>query len=466
MKLRSKIYLYTSVLFALLLLVASVTIYLAFSRMSINNELKQLKAEAQYALLDIQQRTERLEIEELLRAYVPLNGMIVYVANNAETPIVVTSASQSQLNQRELQFQAAASMETITIQGERYSFVSIPFIAANGEVVNLQVIASLHELMSLLGMLRLVLLVVAICVMLPAMISSRVLGSLIMQPVAAMIRTMKEVSRSGSFVKLKQAGRSKDELLEMGETFNDMIDLLESNYSRQEQFVANASHELKTPITVIESYANLLKRRLKQQPELLEESLEAIHSEAVRMKAMTEQLLLLAKPNRQWQVTWTEFDAVALVERTAANFERAYHRSVELKLQQQGTLTIVSDEDKLTQLLIILLDNARKYSEAAIYVEVGSKSAEEGCYIAVQDNGVGIDIDELERVFEPFYRVDKARSRDQAGHMSGLGLGLSLAQQIVEVTGMSLELQSEAGVGTTVTIHIPAFSAKSNKETL
>lgn len=463
MKLRSKIHLYTSVLFALLLIAASVTIYAAFSRMSISNELQQLKAEAQHAAADIKQRTDRLAIEELLRAYVPLNGMIAYVAQG-DTPLVVTSASEWQLSKQTLQFHSMERLEKIELDQQSYGFVSIPVIAASGEVVNLQLMISLRELMGLLRMLRIVLLIVALCVMLPAVISSRVLGSVIMQPIAEMIKTMKQVAKSGNFVRLKQAGRSKDELLEMGESFNEMIALLESNYSRQEQFVANASHELKTPITVIESYASLLKRRLHQQPELLEESLEAIHSEAVRMKAMTEQLLLLAKPNRQWQIKLTEFDAVGVVERTAANFEKAYGRQVELQLSQQGAVMIISDEDKLCQLLIILLDNARKYSEAAISVAVSQQA--DGCVIAVKDSGIGIAQDELERVFEPFYRVDKARSRDESVLTGGIGLGLSLAKEIAEATGVRLELQSKEGVGTTAAIHIPAFSAKSNKSEL
>src|SRR5690606_27645171 len=104
------------------------------------------------------------------------------------------------------------------------------------------------------------------------------------------------------FVRLELERQSRDELTAMGDTFNEMISLLERNYAKQEQFISNASHELKTPLTVIESYASLLKRRGQERPELFMESVDAIHSEAVRMKVMTEQLLLLANPNRQWKL--------------------------------------------------------------------------------------------------------------------------------------------------------------------
>lgn len=460
MKLRSKIYLYTSVLFALLLTAASITIYIAFSSMSIKHELEQLKAEALYAVNDIKQQTDQRTLEELLRAYVPINGMIVLLFDNSGVPTIVTSENELALSNHPTTYFSTQQLEVQEIDKVSYGFVNIPFISANGQVANLQMMSSLSDLVGLLSILRIVLLIVACCVMLPALISSRVLGSVIMQPIQGMIKTMREIVRSGSFVRLKQEGRSKDELLEMGQTFNEMITLLESNYSKQEQFVANASHELKTPITVIESYSSLLRRRVKQQPELLEESLEAIHSEAVRMKAMTEQLLLLAKPHRQWKLDITELDLVGLAERTASKFQKAYQRQVELRLPQHGAVVVSSDEDKLTQLLIILLDNARKYSDATIIIEVG-RSEHEG-YIAVEDSGIGIASHELEHIFERFYQVDKSRNKAESVDVGGAGLGLSLAQEIAEVIGARITMKSEEGVGTTASIHLPFFSAKSN----
>ena len=130
----------------------------------------------------------------------------------------------------------------------------------------------------MLAVLRIVLIAVTIIAMIPVLISSTILSNFIARPIRWMINTMKEIQTSGQFKRLSLEEKSKDELVEMGKTFNHMIDLLQANFEKQEQFVSNASHELKTPLTVIESYASLLKRKGWQRPDLFDESIEAIHS--------------------------------------------------------------------------------------------------------------------------------------------------------------------------------------------
>lgn len=234
----------------------------------------------------------------------------------------------------------------------------------------------------------------------------------------------------------------------MGSAFNDMITLLESNYAKQEQFVSNASHELKTPLTIIESYASLLKRRGLGRPELFQESVEAIHSEAIRMKEMTEQLLLLARNPEDWQVEMERVDLVALTKSSAKAFHDAYNRQVEVKAE--ATMMGWTDSRRLKQLLFILLDNALKYSDELIVIEVVRKQSE--IHVQITDRGIGIPRDELERVFDRFYRVDEARSR----RGGGAGLGLSLALDIAQAISAQIELDSLPGVGTTATIRIQA----------
>lgn len=110
---------------------------------------------------------------------------------------------------------------------------------------------------------------------------------------------MEEIQVSRTFKKIDLSSSSKDELDQMANTFNNMMDLLEENYKKQEQFVSDASHELKTPLTVVESYANMLKRWGMKRPDILEEAIEAIHSESLRMKQLTSQMLVLAKDESQ-----------------------------------------------------------------------------------------------------------------------------------------------------------------------
>ena len=168
---------------------------------------------------------------------------------------------------------------------------------------------------------------------------------------------------------------------------------------------------------------------------------------------MTEQLLLLAKPRRQWELTFSDTNVAQLAEQAVAAFRNAYGREISVDTDAPSPIRANTDADKLTQLLFILLDNARKYSQEPIGVTVGTERGNP--YIRVTDRGIGIPKEELSRVFDRFYRVDKARSRDQEQE-GGAGLGLSLAREIAEAIGSRIVLDSVEGLGTSATILLPA----------
>ncbi|WP_059049791.1 sensor histidine kinase [Paenibacillus senegalimassiliensis] len=467
MKLGSKIHLYSSVLFAILLLAANVTVYTVFHRLMMDREMSQLLAESQQAADVLRTAEGRTALNGLLRAYVPLDGTLRWVEPTGEGSALVASGNQLELGREAQVFYSERRLEQVTINGERYGFVSLPVIGPSGSVANVQMMSSLVELTELLRILRLVLISVSAAVLVPVVISSGILGRLVMRPITSMTSTMRRIIRSGEFARLKQTGKSRDELAEMGDTFNEMIGLLEDSFVRQEQFVSNASHELKTPLTIIESYASLLKRRGAERPDLLEESVEAIHSEAVRMKTMTEQLLLLATSKREWKADMHEIDLLAFAKQVSTMFSQVHDRNVTVitplepeskggTVQGEGNTNVESqeimawaDEDMLKQVLFILLDNARKYSQGDVDLVVGKWQG--AAFLAVKDRGEGIPPEDLPHVFERFYRVDKARSRQQEG-AGGTGLGLSLGKELCEAMGARLELESGLGTGTTATI--------------
>lgn len=467
MRLGSKIHLYSSVLFAVLLLAANMTVYMVFHRLMMEREMSQLLAESQQAADVLRTAEGRTALNGLLRAYVPLDGTLRWVEPSGEGSALVTSGNQLELGREQQAFYSERRLEQVTINGERYGFVSLPVIGPSGSVVNVQMMSSLVELTELLRILRLVLISVSTAVLVPVVISSGILGRLVMRPIISMTSTMRRIIRSGEFARLKQSGKSRDELAQMGDTFNEMIGLLEESFVRQEQFVSNASHELKTPLTIIESYASLLKRRGAERPDLLEESVEAIHSEAVRMKAMTEQLLLLATSKREWRADMHSIDLLAFAEQVSTMFSQVHHRNVMVintleavpevvTVQDKGDtnaaapeLTAWADPDLLKQVLFILLDNARKYSQDDMELVAGR--AKGIAFLAVKDKGEGIPPEELPHVFERFYRVDKARSRELEG-VGGTGLGLSLGKELCDAMGARLELESDPGAGTTATI--------------
>ncbi|MFL6560405.1 MAG: ATP-binding protein, partial [Bacillus sp. (in: firmicutes)] len=334
----------------------------------------------------------------------------------------------------------------ITFQKKVYTYESMPVILLDGSVANLQITKSIKSATDILNILRLVLLLVTLLAVIPMVVSSLILSKLISKPVTSMTKTMKEIRESGHFKRLTLAGKSKDELFQMGETFNHMIDLLETNYEKQKQFVSNASHEFKTPLTIIESYASLLKRRGLTEPELFAESIEAIHSEAVRMKDMTEQLLLLARHHEQWNIEKAPLNLGDFLNQTVKAFQSAFNREIDFKQENNTPISTNTDEKKLKQLLFIFLDNAQKYSDNVITVILGMEHGE--AYISVADNGIGIHHDDLPKVFDRFYRVDKARNRKKGGS----GLGLSLAKESADAIDIHITFESKEGVGTTATL--------------
>ncbi|WP_177167577.1 HAMP domain-containing sensor histidine kinase [Planococcus faecalis] len=281
-------------------------------------------------------------------------------------------------------------------------------------------------------------------------ISSVVLGRIVTRPITNLTTTMTRIQRNGNFEKLPVASNSHDELTEMGNTFNEMMDLLEENYSKQEEFVSNASHELKTPLTVIGSYAKLLQRQGMHDKKIAEESLVAIRAETDRMKVLIEQLLHIARRSES-QMEWITVNVVDILAQTVTAMNTSYDREFELITAEQS-LPVVTDVSKFKQLLYILLDNARKYSANKIEV-IAQKNGD--TVIQIRDTGIGIPKDAVPFVFERFYRVDKARNRETGG----FGLGLSLAKQLADSLKVEISLESIEQLGTTVTI---TFSENSN----
>lgn len=452
MKLRNKINLYTTVMFICLLILITSAIYLSFSRMMQNSELERTAAEARQAISGINDSGASGPSKELLKAYVPVNGMLLIVKEDGSKGPAAVAPGQQGLYDLQAAFYQNEQQRIVEYNGVPHAFVSIPVVLNDGEVASLQVTESLEQTEKVLRTLRAVLVAVTVIAMIPVVISSRLLGNLITRPITSMIATMRDIQGSGHFKRIPLPRESKDELYQMGDTFNKMMELLEINYEKQGQFISNASHELKTPLTVIESYASLLKRRGREQPELFEESVQAIHSEAIRMKELTEQLLLLARHDEQWKVEWEELNLAGVVDELVRSFRKAYHRDIDLEAEEE--VRIRTDVQKFRQLFYILMDNARKYSEDTIEVKV-TKTPRYGV-VEVLDRGIGIPAADLDKIFDRFYRVDKARTRKTGG----FGLGLSLAKEIADAMAAKIQMESIEGYGTKAKILLPLSNQK------
>lgn len=266
-----------------------------------------------------------------------------------------------------------------------------------------------------------------------------------------MINTMEDIEQSGIPKKIVIQHDTKDELQKMAVTFNRMIGRLEENIEKQRQFISDASHELKTPLTVIKSYADhLLRRGIRNEEDALE-AIETIHSEATRIQKMTERFLDLADTESGSHLEIKAINVVTLCQTIIKQLKSAYKREIILHYQDAAAIMVNADELKLKQAIIILIDNAIKYSSENIDVYLKEKEEERFTVIMVKDYGIGIPESEINNIFERFYRVDKARSRETGG----TGLGLSIANNIMKQHHGEIKVNSTEGAGTEVELFLP-----------
>ncbi len=246
---------------------------------------------------------------------------------------------------------------------------------------------------------------------------------------------------------------TQKELRSLAQSINELMDRVNQAYSAQMRFVSDASHELRTPIAVIQGYAALLDRWGKSDPEALQESIDAIRGEAASMERLVEQLLFLARGDNDSQPVKPEsLDLTDLAGEVLREEEMIHPERTFLPRWGEDPVSVYADPGLVKQLLRILMDNSLKYSppEGRIYLRV----TRDGSYIrlTVQDEGIGIPSDAIPHIFERFYRTDQSRDRKTGG----TGLGLSIAKWIVERHGGWFEIVSRPDVGTRITVVLPA----------
>ena len=447
MKLQTKIVLTSTLLIVILLVVANSSVYFIFKKTMTGDAIQRLQVESRNIAEGLKPASSMIDPDSLLRAYLPPNGMIRILPSKGN-PLLIVIRDQTELNVLPYSYKAF-EQTTVEIYGNHlYAVSHTPIIWTNGDVVSLEVTEPLTDVEGSLQILKFILVVASLVILIPTFLGGRVLSQVILRPIKSLIHTMEEIQASRTFKKIGRDTKSNDELDKMAKTFNNMMDLLEENYKKQEQFVSDASHELKTPLTVVESYANMLKRWGMKRPDILEEAVEAIHSEALRMKQLTEQMLLLAKGDEQWEMHIEEVDISLVCSDTAKHLQFAFERTISIDIKTNNPI-IHADEKKVKQLLYILLDNAIKYSEKSIDVTITRRTP--SLFIAITDHGIGIPKEDLAHVYERFFRVDKARTRETGGS----GLGLSIATRIVAAHNGKIHMDSEEGKGTTVTIELP-----------
>ncbi|MFF2753579.1 sensor histidine kinase [Psychrobacillus sp. NPDC058041] len=452
MKLKTKIHLFSTFLSFLILSLMNIGVYFIFEKMAYDTEYNQLNTETDELIKALSKMDLEDDAATILRTYIPSKGAIR--VNNSKGELKLFVQSIEDVNDYLPKFNEDERYSIGTIQGMPILSISKPVIWADGEVNEVETMKLLVEVDKNLNFLRLILIGVTLIGMFLMTISSIMLGKIITGPIKKLINTMSQSRLSGKYKKINVPAKRKDEMTQMGIAFNEMMEKLEQNYNKQEQFVSDASHELKTPLTVIESYAKLLSRHGFSHTEIAKESVQAIISETSRMKEMISQMLLLAKSNEQSIRPTEQVDVFELVETTLQSMRTAYNRKFLLK--GEGPILAKTDLEQLRQLLFIVLDNARKYSDKEIKATILEN--ENGTKISIMDYGNGIPKKDLEHIYDRFYRVDEDRNRKTGG----TGLGMAIAKDIANRISVELSIESVVGFGTTIHIFIPNNQILSN----
>jgi signal transduction histidine kinase len=235
-----------------------------------------------------------------------------------------------------------------------------------------------------------------------------------------------------------------------------MLDRLQTGFEQQQQFVADASHELRTPITVISGYANMLDRWGKQDEFALQEGISAIKSEAVNMYELIEKLLFLARTDQSNQVINKANLAMQSLIEEIVQETQLIAPNHQILLTRNDSAIIYADCASIKQMLRIFIENSIKYTPIGGTIRIASHQVSTYLNITIQDTGIGIPKEEQSKVFDRFYRVDASRSK----LTGGAGLGLSIAQCIAQQHDIEIHLTSTLGEGTTIRLHFPLPSKK------
>lgn len=285
-----------------------------------------------------------------------------------------------------------------------------------------------------------------------------------LKPVDDMIKEVKEISINDLNKRLDVSGVN-NEFKDLAKTFNEMVSEIQVSMEKQNRFISDASHELRTPISVIQGYANLLSRWGKEDEEVLIESIEAIKDESNNMKKLIESLLFLARGEKNNNVIIKEdFNLKNLVDEIVKESIMIDNKH-NIFTKNNEDVIINADKNLIKEAIRVFVDNSIKYTQEDGNIKINSFKSNKKVFISIEDNGIGIPKDDLERIFDRFYRVDKSRNKE----INGFGLGLSIAKYIIDTHDGNIKiyskskedcLEEDVETGTIVFIELPILESE------
>ena len=336
---------------------------------------------------------------------------------------------------------AAPPTAFFTLSNDETSFRIIAQKNSGGRNFNVIVAHSFDEDEEILERFRNILLISVPLVLMLASFGGYFLARKTLSPIAQMSETAAAIGATNLHARLP-VKNEKDELGVLATIFNSLLARLENSFERQKRFMADASHELRTPLAIVRGESEIALSKEQRPNAELRESLGIVNDESKRLTRIVEDIFTLARVDAgQFQAQFAEIYLDELLTDCLRKVRvLAEKRNVSLHINAAEELPMRGDEQLLQRLFVNLLDNAIKYNRSGGSVAIAAEKSGQNYSITVTDTGAGIPKDEQAKIFERFYRADKARSRTSETATSGAGLGLSIAQWIAEIHRADIEL--------------------------
>ncbi len=420
----------------------------------------------------LSEKTEKLTTEDILAVLnkaeqYELNQNLVYKKNssfypmNEEVNIRVFDTSRELLFQTQNWYdtpQVSGMLKTqfVTLStGEESVQVMMPILSRNSRVLigHLQVTNRMAKLVELKKQLRFLFLQLIVMEGIVAVGLAYFISRLISKPIEEIHDIIASINEENIETKRLIVPKKNDEFAIVSQQFNELLDKISFYISQQKHFVEDVSHELRTPVAIVEGHLKLLNRWGKDDPEVLEESLTASLSEIQRMKTLVQEMLDLSRaPQVREQYKDATTEVVATLEQIVTNFKMLYPEFTFIAdIDSKKEIISPIYRNHFEQVIIILLDNAVKYSTNRKEIIVSLSPTTEAVEIGIQDFGMGLSEEDKKKVFSRFYRVDKARSRERGGN----GLGLSIAKELIEGYDGKISLTSRLNQGSQFKVKLP-----------
>ncbi|RIK30652.1 MAG: hypothetical protein DCC56_10045 [Anaerolineae bacterium] len=337
----------------------------------------------------------------------------------------------------------------VPIGNQRLRVVSVPLVRNTHRVATLQVAVNLNVVdAARLGLTNTLIVIWAVAVLISGNAAWLTLGQTL-RPLKIITETAEQINRADDLSRRIPYSGPDDEIGGLVESFNQTLERIEVLFTSQQRLLADVSHELRTPLTVIKGNVDLM-RRMKS---LDEESLTSIDQEAGRLTRLVGGLLLLAQAESgKLALVEKPVELDLLVTEVFQEMSILARNKVRLHLNEIDQVVITGDRDRLKQVLINLVANAIQYTPPGGEIFLSLEQIKDQARIICRDTGAGIPAEDLPHIFERFYRAEKSRTR---GRTTGFGLGLSIANWIVERHGGRIEVNSKEGQGTAFAVWLP-----------